>query len=264
MNMIQTLRVYNLRFTTKTVEQSIILDLDYFWGVTYSFLRDPKPKRCVKEGRRGRRTRRTGRRSGVKQQNVFSQRRFGDNNTDFHVACTYNPDMSLGIRETFDVLVVWRVQKSFFFRRSRFVSCVRTKVHMSSYELRPSLHTEFHEVCAHSWSRWCLEWPRDVFMSLGHSRHHLDPMHMTVSEVIETTVIVHQTPTRYTDAHDGLGSDWNQSDCTPDSDSVLLTPGLLTLLHLNDPSLRVSVPISLEWWENKMTLPHTLSLESTK
>ena len=33
--------------------------------------------------------------TGVKQQNVFSQPRFGDNNTDFHVTYTPNPAMSL-------------------------------------------------------------------------------------------------------------------------------------------------------------------------
>ncbi len=50
---------------------------------------------CVKEGRRGRRTWRTARRPGVQQQNMFSQPRFGDNNTVFHVACTPKPAMSL-------------------------------------------------------------------------------------------------------------------------------------------------------------------------
>ncbi len=50
---------------------------------------------CVKEGRRGRRTWRTSSRVGFKQQNVFSQPRLGDNNTDFHVACTPKPAMSL-------------------------------------------------------------------------------------------------------------------------------------------------------------------------
>jgi hypothetical protein len=53
------------------------------------------PKCYVKEGRRGRRTWRTVRRTGVKQQNVFSQPRFVDNNTDFHVASTPKPTMSL-------------------------------------------------------------------------------------------------------------------------------------------------------------------------
>jgi len=37
----------------------------------------------------------------------------------------------LGIRETLAALVVWRVQKNAFLRRSRFVSCVRTQVHMT-------------------------------------------------------------------------------------------------------------------------------------
>jgi hypothetical protein len=63
--------------------------------------------------------------------NRFSQPRFGDNNTDFHVAYTPNPGISLVIRETLATLVVWRVQKSSFLRRSRFVSCVHTQVHMT-------------------------------------------------------------------------------------------------------------------------------------
>ncbi len=66
----------------------------------------------VKEGRKGRRTWRTSTRPGVKQQNVFSQPRFGDNDTDFHVT--------------------WRVQKSVFLRRSPFISCVCMKVHMTA------------------------------------------------------------------------------------------------------------------------------------
>ena len=76
-----------------------------------SIWRSASPKCCVIEGRRGRRTWRTVRRPGVKQQNVFSQPRFGDNNTDFHVACTPKPAMSLGIRETLAALVVRRPSK---------------------------------------------------------------------------------------------------------------------------------------------------------
>jgi hypothetical protein len=45
----------------------------------------PVPKCYVMEGRRGRRTWRTVRRTGIKQQNLFSQPRFGDNNTDLYV-----------------------------------------------------------------------------------------------------------------------------------------------------------------------------------
>ena len=58
---------------------------------------------------------------------------FGDNNTDFNVACTTKAAMSLGIRDTMIPLVVRRVQKSVFLLRSRFVSCVRTEVHMTAY-----------------------------------------------------------------------------------------------------------------------------------
>jgi hypothetical protein len=38
----------------------------------------------------------------------------------------------LGIRETLAARVVWRVQQNAFLRRSRFVSCVRTQVHMTA------------------------------------------------------------------------------------------------------------------------------------
>jgi len=37
--------------------------------------------------------------------------RFGDNNTDVHVACTTKSDMSLGIRETLAALVVRRAKQ---------------------------------------------------------------------------------------------------------------------------------------------------------
>ena len=84
------------------------------------------PKCCVKEGRRGRR-----KKGRVEQQNVFSQPRFGDNNTDFHVASTPKPAMCFDIRETLASLVVRRVRKRVLLRRSRFVSCVRAQVHMT-------------------------------------------------------------------------------------------------------------------------------------
>jgi hypothetical protein len=62
-------------------------------SVKFHFLKRPSsPKCCEKEGRR---TRMTARRPGVKEQNVFWQPRFGDNNKDFHVPCTPNPAMSL-------------------------------------------------------------------------------------------------------------------------------------------------------------------------
>ncbi len=98
-----------------------------------SIWRSASPKCCVIEGRRGRRTWRTVRRPGVKQQNVFSQPRFGDNKTDFHVACTSKPVLYFGIRETLTALAVRRVQKNDLLRRSRFVSCVRAQVHMTPW-----------------------------------------------------------------------------------------------------------------------------------
>ena len=55
------------------------------------------------------------RRSGVKKQNVLSQPRLGDNNTDFHVTCTSKSDTCFVIRGTCVVLVMWRVQKNDFF-----------------------------------------------------------------------------------------------------------------------------------------------------
>jgi hypothetical protein len=50
----------------------------------------------------------------VFSQFVFSQPRFDDNNTDFHVACTPKPDMSLGIRETLAALGLTHCCRWFF------------------------------------------------------------------------------------------------------------------------------------------------------
>ena len=75
---------------------------------------------------------------------MFLQPRFGDNNTDFHVACTPKSAMSLGIRETLAALVMRRVQKSALLRRSRFVSCVCTQVHMTAC---PFVLTCLHVAC---------------------------------------------------------------------------------------------------------------------
>jgi hypothetical protein len=102
----------------------------------------------------------------------------GDKITDFHVAHTPKTTMCFDIRETLVSLVVWRVQKSYFLRRSRFVSCVHTQVYMTTFlfiqvqfrgtyfcmwdtpirtwstnELRPSLRTHVHDECPHSWSK---------------------------------------------------------------------------------------------------------------
>jgi hypothetical protein len=79
-------------------------------------------KCCVKEGRRGRRTSRTVRRTGVKQQNVFSQPRFGENNRLSCSMCTSTPAMSLtSVKRS----PHWSCDESkTFLRRSRFVSYV--------------------------------------------------------------------------------------------------------------------------------------------
>jgi hypothetical protein len=45
-------------------------------------------------------------------------------------------------------------KKSFFSRKSRFVSCGHTPIRTwSTNELRPSLHTQVHDVCVHSWNK---------------------------------------------------------------------------------------------------------------
>jgi hypothetical protein len=135
-----------------------------------AFLRDTKC--CVKEGRRGRRTWRTARRPGVKQQNVFSQPRFGDNNTDFHVECTPNPDMSLASVKRSPH---WSCDKSkkacFSGDLASFLVCARKFIWLydllfshvcmchvrirtwSTSELRPSLLTQVHETWSHSWNK---------------------------------------------------------------------------------------------------------------
>jgi hypothetical protein len=99
---------------------------------------------------------------------------------------------------------------------------------------------------------------------------------------------------KHADAHGVLGRAWNCSACAPGSDPVfskhyqMLTPDILTLLHLDGPSLRVSTPISfdhmkdvkIKWlyhthrvWKlqkitllsiQKNTLPCTCSLYNTK
>ena len=97
--------------------------------------------------------------------------------TNFHVACTSNPDMSLeSVKHSpdwsCDGRMVGRVQKrvSPEFSTRWFVSCVRTQVHMTvcffvliclhaplrtwtTNELRPSLHTQVHEEYTHFWRK---------------------------------------------------------------------------------------------------------------
>ena len=63
--------------------------------------------------------------------------------------------MYFGIRETLIVVVVWRVHKSDF-RRSRVVSCVCPSVHITA--------CLFVHICLIPEARWCLKWPRDVFI----------------------------------------------------------------------------------------------------
>ncbi len=110
------------------------------------------------------------------------------------------PVMCFGIRETLATLVVWRVQKNTFLRRSRFVSCVHTQVRMTSclfvhiclhvtctnknmdtHELRPSLYTQVHVVCAHSWIK--------MVSRMTQRRFHMSSRHTKVC-LHETVVFV--------------------------------------------------------------------------
>ena len=130
------------------------------------------PKCCVKEGRRGRRTWRTARRPGVKQQNMLSQPRFGDNNTDFHVASTPQPAMSLASVKRSPHWSCDESKKACFSGDlGSFLVCARKFIWLHAFlfsyvcmwhapirtwatsELRPSLRTQVHEACTHSWSK---------------------------------------------------------------------------------------------------------------
>ncbi len=86
-------------------------------------------------------------------------------------------------KSIFVSLVVWRVQKSVFLRRSRFVSCVHTPVHVTVWLfVRICLHVtctkknlgniEYERVCAHTKTRqidlglfWAHRW---MEMTLTH------------------------------------------------------------------------------------------------
>ncbi len=70
----------------------------------------------------------------------------------------------LGIRETLAALVVWRVQKNVFLRRSRFVSCVHTEVHVTvclfdriclyvTCTKKNLGNSEYERACAHTKTR---------------------------------------------------------------------------------------------------------------
>jgi hypothetical protein len=194
-------------------------------------------------GRRGLyQTWRTARSPGFKQQNVFSKPRFGDNNTDFHVVCTTQSDMSLASVRRSPHCTCDESKKECFSRDlDSFLVCAHQfiwlNVFLFSYvcmchaptrtwetnELRPSLHTQVHEVCEHSWSkmvsrmtlrRFHMSWryecpcahtkPRQITLQrgfLGITDEQVDlcsrtPIHMTVMfirtvlGVLETTVFV--------------------------------------------------------------------------
>jgi hypothetical protein len=73
------------QFVLRTVKRNILIPKIYLINNKTPFVR--------KEGGEGHRGQ-TERRPGLKQQNMFSQPRFGDNNTDFHVVCTTKSVMS--------------------------------------------------------------------------------------------------------------------------------------------------------------------------
>jgi hypothetical protein len=115
----------------------------------------------------------------------------------------------LGIRETLAALVVWRVQKSAFLRRSRFVSCVRTQVHVTvCLFVRICLYvtctkknlgnSEYERVCAHTKTRqialglfWAHRW---MEMTLPHIEYGLRVQKITLPSVQKNTLLCTSLP----------------------------------------------------------------------
>ncbi len=142
----------------------------------------------LREGRKeGKTDMKETRRPGVKQQNVFSQPLLGDNNTDFHVACTPKPGMSLASVRRSPNWSCDESKKSAFLRRSRFISFARTQVHMTP--------CPFVRICLHvTYTNKNLGHERvTTFLTDTGSRTSI---HMVVLGVLETAMIVHQAPTR--------------------------------------------------------------------
>jgi len=124
-------------------------------------------------------------------------------------------------------------------------------------------------------ARWCLEWPRDVFIcyediwTCVHT-HENHPNILTKGAFLDSPQNSWTCSFKDTDAHDSPGRTWNCSVCALGYESVLLkhiqmlTPGLLALLHVNIPSCLPSASISWEASVEGKWLYNTLSLESMK
>ena len=136
-------------------------------------------------------------------------------------------------------------------------------------------------------ARWCLEWPRDVFICNEDiwtcvCVHEIQSNSLSLLRLFITKFSIEKTPRtsdkgfflgspqnswtssfKHTDAHDGPGRTWNYSVCVLDYDSVLskhiqmLNPGLLDFLHLNIPSYLAFTLISWEDSYEMKWLYHT-------
>jgi hypothetical protein len=185
----------------------------------------------------------------------------------------------LGIHETFATRVVRRVQQSAFLRRSRFVSCVGTKVHMNAclFDLgclyvtytNKNLGNERVTTFITDASSWnvCTFLQQDSVSNDPETFSYVMKIYERVCAHTKTSQIALQrvflgSPQnswtysfKHADTHDGPGRTRKWSVCALGYDSVLskhiqmLTPGLLTLLHVNIPCCLTSASISSEAWD---------------
>jgi hypothetical protein len=139
-------------------------------------------------------------------------------------------------------------------------------------ELRPSLLTKVHEACAHSWNK--------MVSRMTQRRFHMSWRYMNVRSRTRKYpykgVFLDSRENSWTctfkdaDWRDGPGRTWKCSVCALDYKSVLskhiqmLTPGILTFLHLNMPSYLVSSPFLKRRTWMTMSLQHGLSSERSK
>jgi hypothetical protein len=142
----------------------------------------------------------------------------------------------------------------------------------STSELRPSLLTKVHEACTHSCSK--------MVSRMTQRRFHMSWRYMNVRSrtrkypykgvVLDSRENIWTCTFKDADGHDGPGRTSKCSVCALDYKSVLskhiqmLTPGILTFLHLNIPSYLVSSPFLERRTWMTMSLQHGLSSESTE
>ncbi len=204
----------------------------------------------------------------------------------------------LGIRETLVALVVRRVPKSDVLRRSRFVSCVRTQGHMTACLF---VLTCLHVECTNKnlgnervttfvrkvrkfmkredipEARWCLEWPRDVFICYA-DIHTCVRAHENLPNSLTKGAFLGSPQNRWTsifkhaDGHDGSWSYLKlQCLCARLQIGVVKTYSDVNSWPSRSPSSEHPLLPSLRTHflrsvgrGMEMTLPHILSLEFTK